>query len=256
MQTNDFYLTLPSNASSDLFTNNLPGEYRTKLAYPVTLRGKWECALAEISYPRSWNLITEDAELGCQVRGKEARNITIPKGFYSSVKEVIDEIRGQWDETERESFEMLYNPKTHLLIIYVKPGCLLVWQHNDLSKVLGILGNRDWIRSPVMIGSKRHTAGPLNMDLDLHSLYVYTDVIAPSLVGNTCVPLLRIVPVDGKYGDVVMKTYDKLHYVPLRSSTFECIEINIADNSGKMVQFEFGRVVVKLHVRPQRLAYL
>jgi len=46
-----FNVFLPSNASMDLFTDNTPDSFRTKLAQPVSLRGLYEVALSEISMP-------------------------------------------------------------------------------------------------------------------------------------------------------------------------------------------------------------
>lgn len=48
----DFYLTLPSNASSGIFLDNTPGAYKVQLPKTVFLPdGDWEVALASISLP-------------------------------------------------------------------------------------------------------------------------------------------------------------------------------------------------------------
>ena len=47
----NFYLTLPSNASSRIYSENNPGHYKVKLPRNFFLpEGDWEVALASISF--------------------------------------------------------------------------------------------------------------------------------------------------------------------------------------------------------------
>jgi hypothetical protein len=88
---------------------------------------------------------------------------------------------------------------------------------------------------------------------DLHSnlpmLYLYSDIVSYSFVGDTQAPLLRVVDAQGAYGQMVQMTFTHPHYVPLAQNSFESIEININDELGKVVPFEFGKAVVTLHFR-------
>lgn len=56
---NDFYVTLPSNASIQYFPRNTQSSYRTKLIQPLFLSGQWEVGLSEIFIPRNWFNIGE-----------------------------------------------------------------------------------------------------------------------------------------------------------------------------------------------------
>ena len=48
----NFYLTLPSNASSQIYSENNPGHYKVKLPRNIFLpENAWEVALASISFP-------------------------------------------------------------------------------------------------------------------------------------------------------------------------------------------------------------
>ena len=47
---NDFYVTLPSNVSSQVFKNNVQSDYTTLLSSPIELVGQYVVALAEIDY--------------------------------------------------------------------------------------------------------------------------------------------------------------------------------------------------------------
>ena len=58
-------------------------------------------------------------------------------------------------------------------------------------------------------------------------------------------PLLSAVNITGKDGDAIMKCYG-LHYVPVNTSKFDTIEINIKDDTGQNVSFKTGKVICKL----------
>jgi hypothetical protein len=86
--------------------------------------------------------------------------------------------------------------------------------------------------------------------------YVYCNVLEHTPVGDTKAPLLRIVSVSGKRGDIVRTTYEKPVYVPLQQKSFDSIEIDIRDDTGHPIPFEYGKVVVTLHFRLRKLPYL
>ena len=46
-----FYVTLPSNSSSEYYPDNTVACYTTKLVDKIELEGEWEVGLAEISIP-------------------------------------------------------------------------------------------------------------------------------------------------------------------------------------------------------------
>ena len=79
-----------------------------------------------------------------------------------------------------------------------------------------------------------------------HSLFVYSNNIEYSTVGDRRAPLLRIVNVEGRYGNTVTKTYVNPHYVPLKQKLVDTIEIDIRDDTGQPIPFITGKVIVKL----------
>ncbi len=95
-----------------------------------------------------------------------------------------------------------------------------------------------------------------NRVIDVHggfySLYVYCNLAEPRMVGDALVPLLRIIPVKGKSGELVTKTYENVHYVPVQQKRFDTVELDIRDDTGRPVSFERGKLVVTLHFRQRR----
>ena len=78
--------------------------------------------------------------------------------------------------------------------------------------------------------------------------YVYCDLIEPTFVGDTKVPLLRTVNVDTDR-QVVNHIYTSPIYVPLQKKQFDTVEINIMTDTGEPVPFASGKSVVVLHFR-------
>ena len=88
----------------------------------------------------------------------------------------------------------------------------------------------------------------VQMDQGFDTIYVYTDVVESRIVGDSVAPL-RALPVGGSHGETVSDRFTNNHYVPLLYSHFKSIEIDIRDDTGRRVPFEYGRVTVTLHFR-------
>ena len=84
------------------------------------------------------------------------------------------------------------------------------------------------------------------------SLYVYSSVVEPRIVGDKIAPLLRIVPITGRHGEMVAARFDHVQYMPVLSREFEAVEIEIRDDTGRPVPFERGKVTMTLHLRRHR----
>ena len=71
-----------------------------------------------------------------------------------------------------------------------------------------------------------------------------------TLVGNRQVQLLPTVPVfpqrTSKYDS---RTFQTLRYIPFSSSFFEHVDFMLTDDIEGQIKFEWGKVVVTLHVR-------
>ena len=58
MESQGFYITLPSNASLDVYPNNTLTKYTVRLPRTLYLKEGYEVALAEIMYPVSWETLS------------------------------------------------------------------------------------------------------------------------------------------------------------------------------------------------------
>ena len=91
--------------------------------------------------------------------------------------------------------------------------------------------------------------GELQTRWCLESLYVYSSIVEPRIIGDKIAPLLRIVPITGRHGEMVTARFDHVQYMPVLSREFGSIETEIRDDTGRPVPLERGKVTVTLHFR-------
>ena len=90
----------------------------------------------------------------------------------------------------------------------------------------------------------------------LNYLYLYCPLVEPRIVGDAQVPLLKIVPVEGRDTEMVTRIFDPVQYCHLVLRRFQTVETDIRDDAGVNIPFERGRVVVTLHCRNRKVSYL
>lgn len=245
-----FYVTLPSDSCMNIFPDNTMSHFFTKLPKRLELLGEWEVGLVELIYPRMWDNITEDAnsyeyDLGNGVK----KNGKIPSGFYDSVNDIL----GQF--VKNAKVQMTYNKFSKRVKLQLTKGATLRLS-KGLAESLGfnhqeVLGKNfrpeghalHFIESPFV-------ADP---NVDLHLLYIYSDITQPEIVGDIVAPLLRTLTVKGKDGEMIHEQFERPHYLPVSRKNIETIEIVIRTHSGRYVSFERGKLIVKLHFRLKHL---
>ena len=79
--------------------------------------------------------------------------------------------------------------------------------------------------------------------------FVNCNLLELQTVGNSLQQLLRTVPVTSTIalGNTVHKEFASPHYISLLSGYFDTIEIWLTSENGKLIDFQFGKVILKLH---------
>ena len=229
------------------YPDNTLTTYTTKLAQPLELDGAWEVGLAEIQYPHSWYNIRKDE--GWMTVQKLPQRIAIAirlKPGYYSIKKLLKVIHNKGGN--EEWLKLILDDVTRRIKMIIKTHYVITLSP-ALQRFLG------FTKARFIAGTHlaKHVA---DLHQGFYSLYVYCPVIEPRMVGDALVPLLREIAIEGDTGDVITRTYEKIHYIPLQHRRFETIEIYIRDDTGKPVPFEFGKVVVTLSFRRRDLKYL
>ena len=136
---------------------------------------------------------------------------------------------------------------------------------NEIEHKIGIAVKKDCqvTISPLlqhMLGFKRalfpHGYHVADLTRGVYALYVYCPLVEPRMLGDAQVPLLRIVPVEGRDAEMVTRVFDPVQYCPLVLRRFQTVEIDIRDATGVKIPFKGERAVVTHHCRNRKESYL
>lgn len=247
-----FYLVLPSNASSTVFPDNKISHYRVRLPFVHELPGSWEIALTEISYTRSWFNIAPGNYVECATNmgGTYADSRRyIEGGNYETIEQLLEAVNKQ-----------LATWKTHFPGTESAPELDLVGDKiKTKTKGLFQMDRTTQLKDEMKPVFSKALADVLGIDSDrpasletIRNLYVYSDIVKPIIVGDQQQPLLRVVNVrPSTFGTNVTEIFERPYYVPVNYSAFQEIAINIVDDNNINPHFQFGRVTLTLHMRPE-----
>jgi hypothetical protein len=136
---------------------------------------------------------------------------------------------------------------------------------NGIEHKIGIAVKKDCqvTISPLlqhMLGFKRaifpHADHVADVTRGINYLYVYCPLVEQKMVGDAQVPLLGIVPVEGRDAEMLTRVFDPVQYCPLVIRRFQTVEIDIREATGVIIPFARGRVVVTLHCRRRKESHL
>lgn len=176
------------------------------------------------------------------------QSIKIPKNpFNTTLREddVVDEIKASSYFRSIPSF----SADPYKFIIY--PREYRIRFDGDILTILNLEPN--WYAGNV---EKKYIESGIINDPSpsiINSLFIYCDIINYQYVGDAYAPLLRSVVVDNGYLKTAWVNYDNPHYLSVNKYYINSIRVEIRDDTGKKIQFENGRVIVKLHFRPLRV---
>lgn len=267
----EFYVVLPSNTRSEAFPDNKISNFSVGLPSSLELGNyKWEVSLVSISYPHTWyNVEVSDAFIDIYMsNGHKSRRRFAP-GYYNDGKEIIKKLNvilGEHELVTRFNYDIQSNAVSIDMYngehIKLSRGlaAMLGFHNRDLDyEDLGVsavtvsnpenpYANPD--DAPPIVARYRSADSIVDLSLRTHNLFIYTNIVKETLVGNTYMPLLRTVPtLDKNRGTYVSKNYTDPHYLPLSSNYIKHITIDIRDDQGQNIKFQSGKITVKLHFR-------
>lgn len=244
-------LTLPSNASFREFPDNTNGNYKIRLEEPLSMNeGEWEAALMDAHYSNTWfnvdegELTVEDETL---TPFEYDKKIAIPKGRYNTVASVVDALRRHVSKNQRFSKKILvvYNINTNLVHVGTHPPTIKVSLSRDLREILGMPDR-------VVFGLPTESVRPPDVLRGMTALYVYVSFVAPRPVGDTRAPLLRTVPISGEPHANIHVPFATPQYVPVSYTSGRVVEVTIARDDGRTVDFKGGKTILNVNLRRVR----
>jgi len=271
-----FSIILPSNVHGP--PDNRIGRYQTYLPHRINLKDeKWEVALTEISYSKSYYNVLPGSTVALQRSsgGLIGNPRKIEHGFYETIDQLMTHInRLLLEENTLDEPVMIFKDNftrhAKFLIGKTKKDSIRGSNDNehvyplikgDLTHLLGLTNEEDVYFPkeaksndidqddlPPVIGLR-----PIDLTRGVGNLYIYCDIIRQSIVGNTLTKLLKVVQVPNvvKFGDQITITPENPVYIPLEKTDFSSILIDIKDQTGETIPFQFGRTICTLHFKPR-----
>lgn len=261
-------MTLPCNASMEIYPDNRIGNYTTSLAREVILDGEWEVGLAECVLPVP--KLTHDfiepilyAELSREKikQGAKIVNeiISAPRVLQTNSKymQTLSDLREHSNDfpltenEEREAFKITAPNKR--VIVSVAQNYVLIWdeRNKNLSNMLGF--HPYGIMSGVQPGYTEYVAPmPFGGKVNIFFVFVYCNLVEYNYVGDSMAPCLRTLPISPGEQNTTILRFENPHYVPLAFSRFSEVSIEIANELGEEVHFAKGLSLIKLHFRPKK----
>ncbi len=277
-QPTEFFITLPSNTREE---GNTTSEFRAQLPHPIELEGQWSVGLAEIQYPVSYNTVSDCGfTIFKELEGRI--HFKVNDGYYETVEELVNALNytsfqyglfrqkylNQWITEKREKLK----GHTKLLASFDAEIRNLVkavqFEYVPILKRIKVTLNPDWVRYIELDPRLQHTIGmkdskiteketlakyPVDLKAGMDSMFLYCSLITPQLVGDTRTNLLKVIPLKGKFGEVIDIDFPNIHYSDLLTNRFSSVELAIKGPDGEPIKFNYGKIYVKLHLRKKRL---
>ena len=173
-----FTIDLVTNASPPLFPDNAPSSFTNFLPEQLNLKGWWEVAISEISYPSMYQNVTQGKFMFFD------KNINLPEtyyldlGLYPSLTDIVEAKNTLIQERHNHSkicITVKVSRRTQKIEIYpANEGSGLAFFSTDLGH---ILGRNVGIEFGVMLRGKRPHKPDFPYDIKrIYPLMIYTDL--------------------------------------------------------------------------------
>lgn len=210
--------------------------------------GDWMVGLTELQFPSVWpNVINGSVTVRWSSDGQPLE-FKLPDGFYDSVSTLLKTINKIFQNARLgEKVVMYHNDiRNRTLLKVIEANGFGVSFSSNIANILGLRNTR----------SEYYTQGlydelPADINDGLTALYVYSDIVDKRLVGDSLVPLLRVIPIQ-PYRSKIHTRWIQLknvEYVTAVNNHHDTIEINIRRDDGTVIPFDVGKVVVTLHFK-------
>ena len=276
----NFFITLPSNASMDIYKENKTSQYTVKLPNKLQLQN-FKVGLSEIHIPNNLLNVTEENN-SVFITFEEVVMVTvkIETKLYNKITDIIDEINNKLLSShflfnKNNSNLLSYNEKNNFVnvhkvllklrnigteskdkskIFYYSRGLLSDFLKLTVSKIL--LENRLSIQlgfpceTNILELEKASFPSQINFGIP-NQLFIYCDIVDYQLIGDKYAKIIKILTIDyeklGNFGSTFSKEITPVQYLPISENYIDEITIHIKDAQGKNIPFLYGTLIAQLH---------
>lgn len=279
----DFYVTLSSNASADIYPGNKTSNFSVNLCREINVEN-FKVALSELIFPLNFNNVAQNnntIKIGYKLNhiNEDAAptsrldliDCMVPTGYYKNITELIDKInslvidRVPWKSVKVNiislnsegkveisgDFKRKLKQHANIALIETRASSVepIIQFENRLATMLGYEHNVNLINTVPKVYDL--TAGFVG------EMFIYLNVVDNSLVSNSSAPLLRVYPISSDMPNVGRKVHVEFlnrNYTPVSSIKMRTISVECRNAQGNFIPFIDGsNMILTLHFTRQKI---
>lgn len=282
MADSQFYIHLPSDSSLGVYPDNTVAKFSTKLSKMINLDGSYEVGLSELIYPTDYyNIDNREKHFKFGIRqlllryDEEQEDEIIEEKFvvkrliksdlYYSEEEFLAGINQQINNDNttlripaKIEFTIDDTGRVCIEVVPLSPSVTLVTERGSTDYLFFVLsaafskrlGYDGMVSLNLRTPYKSRAKHKFDLYMGKKLMYVYSDIVSHSLVGDVSVPLLRAcnLPQPSSNSSVHL-SFPDIHYKPVQKCQFDTIDISINTEEGLLMPFQSGKVLITLHFR-------
>ena len=240
---------LVSNASGELIPNNTLISFTNFLPEQVKLEGQWEVEISEISYPSTYQNITEGKfNFFDEKLPKSMSTYNIEPAVYTSITHILEAMNTLIQERNNHNETCITvkvsRRRQKVVIILANDTSGHAFCSTDLGHIFGNNVANEF--GELMIAKRPHEPDFAYDIVRIYLLMIYSNLVEYNIVGDTKAPLLRCFPFISKLkgGDIIStgqymnyQTFSNLQFRPLLRNSFHSIHIDLRDTSSEKFPF-------------------
>ena len=258
---NSFYVQVPNNDSVDIFPNNSPSYFKSKLPKVINLQDKWLIALVSIYLPPNiinfsnpMNLI-EVIKINKSTKADDSissKTLILPEKRFTIMDDLLSLLNTYLAESEITFYYIdgkvtvvannLSDIKVCKLKLDNKLACMLGYSQETLKyktdeHVVITFSNKN--KNTI---SEYRFDEVANLEFSIPPwLLLYCDIVSPTNVGHLAVPILKIIPIQNKSIHNLNGTFTEfanLEYFPINVDALQTLCFQLRAHDGNFVNFE------------------
>lgn len=235
----DFYLTLPASTVSG--NNNTSSRFVTRL--PETLRLNKErhvIGLTDIIFPASNFNVYKTMSYSVFGENEDRVVVMLPTNNYTTPESINRQLN---NPAVAHQVNFSFDDVQKLMVIQIGGSGTRVELEPSLAYFLGF-GQTKLTRTTTASRS-------IDYSNNINTMYIYCDAVDYSTVGSVKANLLQCIPLPGplEFGKMQSRCFNPVRYISPSCERLDSIYVELLDEFGQALQFNFGSTVVTLHVK-------
>ena len=264
--TENFHLQISSNDSTSICTENTQSFFKFKLSKVIDFHEKRMVALSSIYLlPKMMNITTGMGMINISSMNdrKEIEtqyDIKIPETYCTSIVELINVLNYNFSHAllvfkEEDKYICISGNQNQKHIYYQirfpsKLACTLGYSnkhiHECVYEFVDIMFRSD---GNVTDSEYKFSSVPNLRYSRPPFVFLYCDIVQPSTLGHTSVPILKIIPIEPSLLHNISGTFHKfdvLEYFTVENTSVQTICIKICSHDGGAISYDGGIIQITL----------